>query len=97
MGTVEETKSRLKYALNLLRIVMYPKQLQIIDTQAKEASATDKHKQYRVFQLYGCLGSPEKSRPASIFAMILAKGTPKFLGMNLSKVIYDMVPKSVLG
>lgn len=25
---------------------MYPKQLQIIDTQAKEASATDKHKQY---------------------------------------------------
>ena len=46
MGTVEETKSRLKYALNLLRIVMYPKQLQIIDTQAKEASATDKHKQY---------------------------------------------------
>ena len=51
----------------------------------------------RVFQLYGCLGSPEESRPASIFAMILAKGTPKSLVMNLSKVIYDMVPKSVLG
>ena len=50
-----------------------------------------------VFQLYGCLGSPEESRPASIFAMILAKGTPKSLVMNLSKVIYDMVPKSVLG
>ena len=54
-------------------------------------------KKVRVFQLYGCLGSPEESRPASIFAMILAKGTPKSLVMNLSKVIYDMVPKSVLG